>query len=451
MAEQYVSGLDGTYVHYAPEVGAVINTNLMKSKGQPTRTFRQADLNLTNPQYMMWGSNNQLPFDIVKSIHGSASIDPVIKKKVDLLTSGGIMYGNIRIEDGVKIYEPRIIPEIEDFLSATEIDRFIEEKAFDHYTFNNTFCETVVDVGRRIVAVYNNDATECRLGLQNREGRRRGMIDKVYVSADWRERQDIGTAEVVDAVDPYYDVTGQIREGRAWKYIIPDRLQSRGLKYYQRSPIENLKDAGWIDIANSIPKWKMAIMENQITIKYHVEVEEGFWMRKYPKWNEMSESKRKEVERKEMDAWITFFKNKQGASKLSKFKYQDGKEYSEWKITPVGGDKPFGENAYIEDITTSEAVIARALSMPPALVGMTPGKGMGAGSGSDVRMHHNSYVLGCKPDQRKILRPVDYAFEVNGWKKKYGQADSLFGCWFENFFIATLDHGRDTKKAGGES
>jgi len=66
-------------------------------------------------------------------------------------------------------------------------------------------------------------------------------------------------------------------------------------------------------------------------------------------------------------------------------------------------------------------------------------------------MAHNAHILGCKADQRTILRPYYYASALNGWNEKYGGKNKRLHWWFENFFIATLDHGRDTKKNNSES
>jgi hypothetical protein len=270
----------------------------------------------------------------------------------------------------------------------------------------------------------------------------------VFVSADWRDRYSSENADIVDAVDPYYDIVGQVRDGRAYKYIFPGRMQTRGRKYYQRSRIENLIDSGWLEVAAAIPTWKKQIMENQITIKYHIEVSDAYWERKYPNFKSATDRQKKDIEKKEIDAFLKFFKDKQGSVYLSRYHMNHaGKEYHDWKITPLGNDKVFGEGAYIEDDVQSSYVISRAMGYHPSLFGISPGgKGLGAGSGSDIRMANNAHVLSSKPDQRKIFRPVYYATAINGWNEKYGGEHKQLHWWFENYFIATLDHGKDTKK-----
>lgn len=439
-------GPDGTFAYFAPEVGAAVVTR----KASETRTVRASDLSLGRKDYMPWAPNNQKPFEIIKEIEQSALLDAIIDKQVKLLTSGGVMYGHQIIENNQRILVPIIENEIEEWLQMTEFDRFCEEEADAHYTFNNRFPEMTLDLGRRVTGIYSNDPSECRLGLQNQSGRRKGLIDKVYISADWRERYHADNAVVADAVDPYYDIVGQVREGKAFKYVFPGRMQTRGRKYYQRSKIENLVESGWLDVAKSIPEWKRQIMENQISIKYHIEVSRDYWNRKHPRFNELSERKQKEIERKEIDAFLKFFKKKQGGVKLSSFKMEAGKEYPDWKITQIGSDKVYGEGAYIEDDVQSGFVIARGMGMHPSQIGISPGKGMGAGSGSDIRMANNAHILAAKPDQRKILRPAYYASALNGFNEKYGGEHKQLHWWFENYYIATLDHGRDTKKADGE-
>jgi hypothetical protein len=437
-------GPDGTFAYFEPTMGVAFS----KRKSTETRTVRAADMSLGRRDYMPWGTDNLLPFQIFKEMEKSAQLDAIVTKLVRLLTSGGLMYGHQIIENNQRILIPVIHTEIEDWCQMIEADRFVEEEADGHYSLNNRFPEMTLDLGRRVTGIYSNDPSECRLGLQNREGRRKGLIDKVYVSADWRDRYSSENAEIIDAVDPYYDIVGQVRDGRAYKYIFPGRMQTRGRKYYQRSRIENLIESGWIDVAASIPTWKKQIMENQISIKYQVLVSEAYWQRKYPSYSQEPERKQKEIDKKEIDGFLNFFKKKQGAVHLSRYKQDhQGKEYRDWKIEAVGSDKVYGEGAYIEDDVQSSYVIARAMGLHPSLFGISPGgKGLGAGSGSDIRMASNAHILEQKPDQRKILRPFYYASALNGWNEKYGGEHKQLHWWFENYFIATLDHGKDTKK-----
>lgn len=441
---EIASGPESTFAYYEPTMGVAIT----KTVSNETRTVRAADFSLGRQDFMPWGNNNQRPFEIFKEIEQSALIDPIIDKKVEMLTSGGIMYGTTEVIGNEKIFKPMIVPEIEEFLERIEANRHLQEAAIDFYTLKNTFTEFTVDVGRRITGIYNNDASECRMGLQNKTGRRKGMIDKIYVSADWRENHSASNADIIDAVDPYFDVSGQIREGRAFKYIIPSRLQTRGRKYYQRSLIENLMDSGWLAVHKAIPKWKEQVMENQIAIKYHIEVSDQYWNRKYPKYASLTEAQQKAIDKKEIDAFLKFFKEKRGAVHMSRFKQVGKEEYSDWKINVIGGDKQFGEGAYIEDDVQSGYVITRGLNVPPVLIGVAPGKGgMGAGSGSDLREAYNAYIIGCKADQRHILRPYYYTSQINGWDKKYGGANKKLDWIFENYHLSTLDHGRETKKS----
>lgn len=437
------SGPDNTFAYFEPSMGVAITSPISKE----TRTFRAADMRQARSKFMPWGSNNQKPFEIFREIEQSALLDPIIDRKVEMLCSGGIMYGTSEIIGNERIFKPLIVPEIEDFLEQIEANRHIRESAIDHYTLKNTFTEVTIDVGRKITGIYNNDASECRLGLQNTSGRRKGMIDEVYISADWRESYSASTAEIVAAVDPYFDVVGQIQQGREFKYVVPSRLQTRGRKYYQRGLIENLKDSGWLNVHKAIPIWKDQVMESQIAIKYHVQVSDSYWNRKYPKFATLGEAAQKDIEKKEVNAFLTFFKSKRGAVHMSRFKQIGKEEYPDWKIDVIGGDKQFGDGAYLEDDVQSGYVIARGMGVPPVLIGVAPGKGgMGAGSGSDFREAFNAYLLGCKADQRDLLRPYYYASAINGYNQKYGGANKRVEWIFENYHLSTLDHGRETKK-----
>lgn len=443
-------------VMYAEGADMVFVTNGARQALETRPVRRLQAFNNYQGDFIPWGDDNLHPQRTIELIEENDVLPAVIDFKIRALTSGGLMYGDITIdEQGHEIYRPMRIPEIDDFLEMIEVENYLEEAAGDFYRHANYFPEVILNVGRKVVGLHCNDAAFTRLGMQIKTGRNKGKIDTVFVGANWDYSYSIEDSEPITAVDPYARVVDQILQGRKYKYVIPSRAQSHGRLDYQRGTVDSLIASGWLDLSKSIPKWKNAIMSEQVTIKYQIEVEQGYWKRLYDhKWDKMSAAEKTAAKKKKYDEFINFFrdKKKSGASLFTQYHHSEVNktEFSDFKITVLKGDK-FGEGSYIEDSSQSDAHIIRSQGVDQTLIGYTPGKGFTAGSGSDKRVAFNQYVLLAQPHQRKILRPFDYIAQINDWNKRYGAEGRRLKFWFKNTFIATLDHGKDTKEANSNN
>ncbi|MOA12613.1 hypothetical protein D3C78_1326240 [compost metagenome] len=84
----------------------------------------------------------------------------------------------------------------------------------------------------------------------------------------------------------------------------------------------------------------------------------------------------------------------------------------------------------------------RALGIDGTLVGDGPGKKMGAGSGSDKRIAYNIYCSLLQTHRDKLLKPLDFIADFNGW------TDRLQGLKFRfrDIRLETLDKSHKTTK-----
>ena len=65
------------------------------------------------------------------------------------------------------------------------------------------------------------------------------------------------------------------------------------------------------------------------------------------------------------------------------------------------------------------------------LIGSTPAKTLGAGSGSDKNAAWNIAITVSKPQQDKILEPIDFVCQYNNWLDDQGNPYSF---WFKNYY-----------------
>lgn len=395
-----------------------------------------------------WGDDNLKPQRTIEQIETNDTLPAVIEFKVKALMSGGLMYGEIYYdENGDERYRPMRISEVDDFLSETEHDNYLHESALDYYTHANSFTGFSKNLAGKIVDLYSIDAAQCRLGAQVRTGRRKGMFDEVLVHGDWASAV-IDETERYAALDPYHRVVRQMRETPKTQFVLPVRYQTRGRLDYAKGPVDFLIASGWLEISKQIPIWKKSVMENQLSIKYHLEVEPKYWGKRFTDWHQYDPKKQSEIKKETYAEFIKFFKGTQKAGNVLITNYHmdtGGTEWSEWKVTVLKGEN-WGDGSYMEESVSSDAHIIRALGVDHTLINLTPGTGYTSGSGSDKRVAFNQHVLMTQPEQRRILRPFDYIAEINDWHK-YVPGDGRLRFWFKNTFIATLDHGKETKSA----
>ena len=52
---------------------------------------------------------------------------------------------------------------------------------------------------------------------------------------------------------------------------------------------------GYMEISNSIPKFKKALFKNQVSLKYHVQIPLEYWEWKYPNWPTMKTEEQEQI------------------------------------------------------------------------------------------------------------------------------------------------------------
>ena len=419
---------------YLPAISAAIT--FKDNKGaQPTTVLPK----LTSAgDVSFWGDDNLFPQTVISDVAASTIVQPVLEWKAKALYSGGLVYGSLQVDETGKETLKRIIdPEIEDFFKKTLINRYLIEACNDFYWFYNGFNEIILTKDRsKIVALTSQEATYSRWAKRNTST---GQIEKCYINANWDNGGTVENSISVPVIDPYFDAVENLRSGKEYKYIYPTFYPTPGKSYYQLAGWNSLRESGWLEFAKSIPLFKKNLMKNQISIKYHIEVAQDWWSWKYPDFTSFDAKKKKET----MEAELSTFNDlmvgheKTGKSIMSTFKTDPhtGKEYVGWRIQAI--DDKIKDGIYIEDSQEASSHHFSALGVDPTLIGISPGKGMGAGSGSDKRVAFNIYIANTKAEQDLILEPIDFIAQYNNWTSRIPGLTF----WFKSYWIATLDQG----------
>ena len=384
-----------------------------------------------------WGDDNNYPRTIYEKGLESPVISATIQDKADIAAAGKVYYGKRVLVKGQEHFERALIPEIEDFIINNNLQTGFLTRAYtDLYWYYNVFPELILnpsnsqvyfsDTGKtttapksKILAVNIQDAQNCRWSLQNKKGR----IHTCYINAQWHENASPTSKETlkVPVIDNFFDPTSWLRNvvsgSKKRKFIYPLSYYTSGKTFYQLPTWTSVLH-GWLDVALSIPKFKKAIMENAITIKYHIKVAHWYWEQKYPDWKEKEtlQAQRRKDELDNFNNILAGAKNA-GRSIMTEFQSHHGKETHGWHIEAIDGSSKFADGIYLDDGEAANLQLLYALNFPAALSGNALSKSGGnSAGGSEVQKRFNTYLTKCASHQRLILEILNFISRYNGWK-----------------------------------
>jgi hypothetical protein len=371
-----------------------------------------------------WGADNLFPQRILKESRKNTIVGTTLDKQARIAYSE-IEYGYKKVENGVEVFERVIDPKVEAFLRRSKINRFTIAAYRSLYWFYNLFPELRLTADRsEVYSIKLPNTSFCRYGKQNSKGE----VESLYICADWETVRGVDDPSVSKVpVIPIYEDPESIKERKdSWLYIYPISYPTENEVFYSLTDWNSLRLSGWLEVAQAIPQFKKALFENQITIKYIVEVPTWWWNWKYPGFDGFTTEKKQELMDYELDKFETWMKGNDNAGNsmlvtvLSDPQRQI--EYKGWDIKPV--DNKIKDGIYIEDSNEASSHLLYALGIDPAIIGSQPGTKMGGGGGSDKRVAINIYT-------ENILAHQDIILEVFYWISEYNKWP--YNCWrFKN-------------------
>lgn len=434
--------VDDYSVVYFQSTGVAVTTNARINPGASTPVLRKdgEDGNLGG-EIALWGTNNDLPNQIIADVEANPELASTLNWSANALIAGGLVYGYVETDPTTGKQSMKVVEDeaVEAWLEETNIDKYLRHIAKDFYVLNHGFTEMMLnEAGNFVAAIACQDSSYCRFGIQDKKGR----IKYGYLCADWSQASSAESDGVTKfpLIDTDYGVQNQLRYGGFKRYLYPTSGTATGRTYYQPAPWHSLRRY-WLPLANAIPRFKIALLNNQFAIRYHIEIADWWWEAKYPDWEQKPTLKRGRVE-----AELKAFDKKMagpdnaGNSLITMMRTNPTtfEAYSGWKITPLKAEVMDGK--LIEDSQEASSHVFFAVGVDPALIGAAPGKSQGsAGSGSDKRVAQNIWTLNSKPVQDIMLEPIRAAFKFNGFGKKAGK--SCYNVWFRSYLVQTLDTG----------
>jgi hypothetical protein len=440
MADEKVLINDNYSVAFMPGISAAVSTEVKKI----TRPNFTINKDAANQEILFWGDDNDFPQNVIGDVRKDPEIGTLLNKQAALLYSSGLSWGIPKIVDGVKRYEPLTDAEnlvVKEFNRKTNINRYVSETAKDLYWFSNAFPEIILEgSGKKIIQICAQAAEECRFGTQNKST---GLIDTCYINAQWPDgKANDPLTKKIPVLDSYYDPASQLRENlKGLNYIYPISVATPGNKFYQLADWNSIRESGWLEVSQEIPKFKKALLKNQMHLKYHIQISQLYWEKKFPGWSKLSDKEKNTKMREELDAIQATLVGAQNAGKsIRSIIHHDfngaGKEFEMMKITPI--DDKIQDGKYLEDGKDASTYKMSAIGLHPALIGTLPNNGM-AGAGSNIREAYNLHMFLAKPMQDLILEPLNnLIIPFNGWNPEMEY-------YFNNQLMTTLDAGKEVK------
>lgn len=431
-------------IYIAPNAQAVVSTS--SPGAAPSFVIDKNDEAGGISEIIPWGVANDFPQKVLKDGERSTIIPTALKWQANLISKTVLPFLVDYDDNGKEVVQLCRDPEIMQFLDSRFFRRYQRESANDIFWFLNVFPEIILSKDRKkITHIHPNEAAHCRWSAQNSKG----QCEFVYMNANWPDA-NVGDKETIKirALDPYhYDLVNWTRETHTniFKFIFPASYPTPGKTFYQLAHWNGIRRSGWLDVLASVPKLKKALFENQMTIKYHIQIPERFWEQEFGSdWKKWTTEERNNAK---MQVANRINRNlvgseKSGVAMMSEFGISaiDGKTVEGWKIEAIPDKLKDGQ--YLADNMEATAHLLYALGLDPTLVGFAS-KEMGSRSGgSDKRESLLIYLSQLEPYRDILFEPLDFIAEYNGWKAKYPQLKFRI----PQTLLTTLDTGASSKE-----
>ena len=335
--------------------------------------------------FVPWGPANNFPdlvLDMVeKSTVGRAGLHYLTKmtygQDTFTYTRGGFDAQNREIRTFLDI------PDWELVQSRTNYDVVRLGQTQDFSMFGTAFAEIIFDgMKGKVFSISYQKARNVRFAPAVN-----GRLVSAFISANWADNPKKEDCEEVQLLDPIHFAT-QLEaikaDTKTFKYLLPLRWPDARRDYYSLAFWDSSRNNGYMEISNSIPKFKKALFENQMSLKYHIQVPLEYWEWKYPTWDQMTPDEQDDAIDTfytEMEASLTGAENAQKAI-MTFYRSQTigaNKAMGEFKITVI--DDKMKNEAYLPDAAAANAEILFSMLINPAETGL--GNSSGAYTGAD--------------------------------------------------------------------
>ena len=394
--------------------------------------------------YAPFGVDDQLPYKI-KELVSSDEVSAQ-NKFFNVLTCYG---AGIQLQDEATGERTKNIDALK-WARRNALNSFFLEQITDikHYFF--AVCVIILSKdGTQINRIVHKEACYVRLGRADR----RGHIPYIYYG-NWQygtpRADEIERVPLLNETDPFGHLAtlmgrepgadGLCRERtKQRKFALLLRFPTVGCQYYPTPYYAAMFRGGSYFEKRLISAAKIAKMKNHASVKYQVEVEQGYW-RKIIDEERITDPEeaalRIKKEKENIRDFVAGVHNSGKAWITGYYIDPAGNEVRDIRVINIEGAKEGGD--YADDINVAANTLCYADNVHPNLVGAVPGKSQSNNSGSDKRELFTMKQALETAFHDLLLRPVELCLEYNGWEDVRAAVPIVQ--------LTTLDQHKDAQK-----
>ncbi len=398
------------------------------------------------------GTINQMPMEMAERIRKCGVLSAGIEAKARIAIGKGIRPVLITGIDknGEEIYE---------FVNDPDINEWMQvNSAFKHSitTMRNiigwgwSHSRIVLDNdGKNIARFKTDDVVKCRMQRKNKET---GLIENTYYAADWSSiisgeaEKYVKTIKLLQEDNEYNHLKDLMdKKDQAREFSIITRGPLQGQEYYPFPLWYSCWD--WVDMALKVPAMKVAMMNNQMSIKYMITISDRYFKNGDSKWDSYTiEEKQKKFAEKATEINTHLTGNANAYKSIVTGSYVDPSTQKEVKDIQIDVlDDKVKDGKLLPDSGAANKEILFALMLNPAIMGANTFGGDysgGAGSGSDIREAYLVQIMLMEAERQMNAQIFDVVKKFNGWDKKYAGQTLTFR--YPSLILTTLDTGGST-------
>ena len=390
--------------------------------------------------------NNDFPNITVKPyLRKSTILGGAVRHKINVGVAQGLAAFKITgvDKDGNDEVEPYYDPKLGRFLRSRQVRRYLSQAFQNLYEYGNAFPELIMnETGTLFATIKCVDAPWCRFTKKQN-----GVIKNCLVSGKWPDvasKQDYEVVKVIDLEGTEAEIYARAKQLK--DFIYPINLNTTGNIYYQLAPWDPARAGGHLDITLKIAEYLKFMFDNQMSIKYHIQIPYAYWDKKYPLDDYKSNAEltqRKELIEKELDAFELNLTTSENAKKaiITHFEINaQGKPEEKWNIEVL--DDKFKSDMYLPQAAASNAEVLATFNINPATFGLSLASGpySNAGSGSDIREAFLIENALAWLDRQEVIDPVEMMVRTN-----FNLGDDIV-LQTKSTLLTTLDTGGGTQR-----
>lgn len=382
--------------------------------------------NVSAAPWAIWGETDELPNWIYRNIMSLPLAAQAIRIKSKDAMGDGIQY-----VDGKALAQGDIQPiyeaEEEDFREKNRLETHYLPNQYESIElFGNSFSQMDMGKNDKIERIYHLDTPFSRLTKQSRKTGRIEylMYSAMFGSGEYARDEYITTLPLYRWYDPQF-FNWLKGKSFAWHTHLP----TPGMTYYARQTWQGLlnKDS-WLDTARNVAKIVNNLQHKQMLTTHQLIISDTYMKLRIgiERWDLLSPEQKfgeyEKVARMVEDSLLGV--ENAGTVLVNYAREINGVLTGSMEVKVI--DSKMQSGFWIPDSAVANSEILNALGLHPSQMGLVnEGGTLGAGSGSDARVHFNSGIFRNTLEQKLQLEKLNFVCRHNGWKGRYIAKQSI--------------------------